>query len=155
MDHLAQRISQAQEWLGREILVENLSQYVSFDRADYSEVGFLVEVAKRSGCCLLLDVNNVYVNSRNLGFDPHAYIDAIPRDLVKQMHLAGHETTPECLIDSHGKSVSEEVWSLYRYALNRIGPTPTLIEWDRDVPEFSILWNEAKLAEVLLQGASQ
>lgn len=154
LNHLVKRISQAQEWIGQEILIENLSQYVCFDQGDFTEWEFLVEVAKRSGCYLLLDVNNVYVNSRNVGFDPHRYIDAIPRDLVKQMHLAGYETTRDGLIDTHGKSVSEEVWSLYRYALGRIGPIPTLIEWDRDIPEFSVLCDEAKRAEVFIQGVS-
>lgn len=154
LDHLTQRISQAQEWIRREILIENLSQYVCYEGAEYSEWEFINEVARRSGCYLLLDVNNVYVNSQNLGFNPHHFIDAVPRELVKQMHLAGYEASSECLIDSHGKSVSEQVWSLYRYALDRIGPTPTLIEWDKDIPEFSVLYDEAKHADTLLQGVS-
>lgn len=139
---LARNIRQAQDMLGRRLLVENSAAYVAFSGSQMSEVDFVAAVLAEAGCDLLLDVNNLYVNSRNHGFDPLVYLDAIPRERVRQMHLAGHDDPGDCLIDAHGSPVSEAVLDLYAEAQARFPGVPTCIEWDRDVPSFEVLEGE-------------
>jgi uncharacterized protein (UPF0276 family) len=148
------RISRVQDRLQRLILVENVSSYLQFADSTMSEWDFLVAVARRSGCGILLDINNIYVSARNHGFAAKAYIDAIPADLVGEMHLAGFDHCDDFLIDTHGQPVHAPVWELYAYALERLGPQPTLIEWDADIPSLAVLQGEAAKAERLLRGES-
>lgn len=148
-------IDQVQSALGRTILLENPSTYVAFTDSDMSEIEFLSDVARLTGCGLLLDVNNVYVSAVNHGFDPRAYIDAFPFAFVRELHLGGHtadqdETGARLLIDSHGCEVGLTVWSLYRHAIKRGGIIPTLIEWDNDVPPWDELLDEALRAERIM-----
>jgi uncharacterized protein (UPF0276 family) len=148
--HVAGRIAQVQERLGRRILVENVSTYLEFGERAMPEWEFVAEVVRRSGCGLLLDVNNVHVNAVNHGFDAAGYLDAIDPDAVAEYHLAGHEAWELGLVDTHSRRVSAEVWSLFRAALARIGPRPTVIEWDLDIPALDVLLDEASKAEALL-----
>ncbi|KZC16584.1 hypothetical protein RHOFW510R12_01645 [Rhodanobacter sp. FW510-R12] len=148
---MVSRVSQVQEALGREFLVENVSSYLGFRDADMPESAFVAELVRRSGCGLLLDVNNIYVNSINHGFDPHDYLRAMPHASVREIHLAGfirkgHLPVP-MLIDSHSRPVADEVWALYGEALELCGAQPTLIEWDQDIPELEVLLAEAGRAE--------
>ncbi|MEW5962731.1 MAG: DUF692 domain-containing protein [Pseudomonadota bacterium] len=148
-------IDQVQSTLGRTILLENPSTYVAFTDKEMSEIEFLSDVARLTGCGLLLDVNNVYVSAVNHGFDPRAYIDAFPFAFVRELHLGGHtadqdETGARLLIDSHGCEVGLTVWSLYRHAIKRGGTIPTLIEWDNDVPQWDELLDEALRAERIM-----
>ena len=147
-------IGQVQDRLGRELLVENVSSYLRFTEADYSEWDFVAEVVRRSGCGLLLDINNVYVNSINHAFDPGDYLRAMPADAVREIHLAGFTRKTDLpvplLIDTHSKPVDPEVWALYANALDRFGALPTLIEWDADIPELAVLLAEATRAEEML-----
>ncbi|MGH6940635.1 MNIO family bufferin maturase [Hypericibacter sp.] len=156
---LVAHIDQAQTALGRPILIENPSSYLAFRHAEMSEPEFLVETCRRAGCRLLLDVNNVYVSARNLGFDAGAYLEAIPGDLVGEIHLAGHSRQEvegiELRIDDHGSPVMPEVWALYRSTLARIGPRPTLIEWDSEIPALNILLEESAKADRLLSERRQ
>jgi uncharacterized protein (UPF0276 family) len=147
--HVAERIGRVQERLGRELLVENVSAYVRLGPATMPEWEFVAEVARRSGCRLLLDVNNIWVNSANHGFDPHDYLDAIDPASVAEIHLAGFERSGGLLVDTHGSTVADEVWSLYERALARIGPRPTLIEWDTDLPPLEVLLAEADRARAV------
>ena len=144
------RIGEVQDALKREILVENISTYLRFDEGDYAEWDFVAEVVRRSGCGLLCDVNNIYVNSVNHDFDPHVYLRAMPRESVKEIHLAGFTRKDNLpvplLIDSHSRRVDEQVWDLYDEAIGLFGPTPTLIEWDQDIPELEVLLAEAARA---------
>ena len=147
-------IGEVQDALKREILIENVSTYLQVDGGDYPEWAFVAETVRRSGCGLLCDVNNIYVNSVNHGFDPHAYLRALPKKAVREIHLAGftrkvHLPVP-LLIDSHSRPVSAEVWALYAEALALFGPVPTLIEWDADIPELEVLFSEAAHAQELL-----
>ena len=148
------RIGEVQDALKREILVENVSTYLRFDDGDYTEWDFVAEVVRRSGCGLLCDVNNIYVNSVNHGFDPHLYLRAVPREAVKEIHLAGF-TRKEglavpLLIDSHSRRVDPKVWNLYAEAIGLFGPVPTLIEWDQDIPELEVVLDEAARAQGVL-----
>ena len=147
----ASRISRVQDRLQRQILIENVSSYLTFAGSTMSEWDFLVAVAERSGCGILLDINNIHVSASNHGFDAKTYIDAIPADLVGEMHLAGYDYCDDFLIDTHGQPVHAPVWALYAYALERLGPKPTLIEWDTDIPALAVLQGEAAKAERLLQ----
>ena len=147
---ISDRISQAQEILGESILVENPSSYLSFTNSEMTEVEFIQGVLDRSGCELLLDVNNIYVSAQNQGFDAYAYLDGIPQKSVKEIHLAGFEERENYLYDTHGYEVRNEVWELYQHAIQRFGSVPTLIEWDNDVPEFDTLLAEAKKANSIL-----
>lgn len=150
-------IDQVQDVLGRTMLLENPSTYVAFSTSTMSELEFLSEVATRTGCGLLLDVNNVYVSAVNHGFEAEGYLDAFPADRVGEIHLAGHAGDTDdagrpLLIDAHDREVADRVWALYERALSRTGPVPTLIEWDNDVPEWPVLAAEAARAEALLGG---
>lgn len=151
-------IAQVQERLRRPIALENPSHYLAFDDHEYDELDFLVEIARRSGCTLLLDVNNVYVSANNLGFRPEAIIDAVPAGLVTEIHLAGHSADPSLgtalLIDSHDAPVAPAVWSLYQRLIARIGARPTLIERDDHIPDFPDLLAEREHADRMLQDAA-
>jgi uncharacterized protein (UPF0276 family) len=149
-------IDEVQETMSRRMLLENPSTYVEFRTSTMSELDFLRAVVKRTGCGLLLDVNNVFVSARNHDRDPGDYIDAFPVEHVGEIHLAGYAAQTDAagaplLIDAHGSPVAHDVWALYERALARSGPTPTLIEWDNDVPAFDVLLAEAQRAETLLQ----
>jgi uncharacterized protein len=153
---LAKHVAQAQDFLGRRLLIENVSAYVAFEHSHLDEWDFLAAVARESGCGLLLDVNNVYVSSRNLGIDARAFIAGLPRDAVGEIHLAGHAVGSaadgsEVLIDDHGSAVCQEVWDLYRFALARFGALPTLIEWDTQIPALSRLVEEALRADAIIE----
>ena len=143
LDHVAARVQQVQETLGRRLLVENLSSYVGFAHSEMGEEDFLAELSQRTGCAILLDINNLYVNARNLGVDAHAYIRALPVAAIAEYHLAGHSIQDGCLVDTHSGRVCDEVWDLYEHALRHIGPRPTLIEWDTDIPPLHVLLEEA------------
>ena len=147
LDLLCARVSQVQDALARPILLENVSTYVRFRGDQYGETAFLAELARRTGCGVLLDVNNLYVNQCNHGEDAVAAMEALPRELVGEMHLAGHSVTEVAVIDDHGSRVAPEVWALYDYALQRFGNVPTLIEWDTHIPALDILLDEARLAK--------
>jgi uncharacterized protein (UPF0276 family) len=140
-----------QETLRRRILIENVSSYLQFRASEMSEFAFLAELAKRSGCGILLDVNNVFVNSVNHGFDPEKALLEIAKDAVDEIHLAGHSAAGALLIDDHGSRVVPQVWSLYQTACRRFGPVPTLIEWDTSIPALEVLLDEAAIAARLSQ----
>jgi len=152
-DHVAQ----AQDALGRRLLVENPSSYLSFRESPIPEPAFLAEVVRRTGCGLLCDVNNIRVTSVNLGLDPIAYVDALPTGAIEEFHLAGHSVNDAdgvtVLIDDHGARVAPEVWALYDYALSRSGPRPTLVEWDSEIPALSVLLEEARHAGALMDSS--
>lgn len=155
LDHMIRRVQQIQDRLGRQILIENVSSYLQFHASSMTEWEFLAQLALHSGCGLLLDVNNVYVNSRNHGFDAREFLQHLPRTAVKEVHLAGHtvnrwhdgDQTREILIDTHSAPVSADVWELYRFAVQRFGALPTLIEWDTDIPPLDALVAEAARAD--------
>jgi uncharacterized protein len=154
VEHLATRIDEAQDALGRQILVENLSCYLAFSSSRLTEWEFLSAVVERADCGVLLDVNNAYVNSVNVGLDAIAFINGLPRNAVQEIHLAGHTRRTigehEILLDDHGSEVPEAVWNLYELAIRRFGPLPTLIEWDTNLPELSVLVGEASRAQARL-----
>ena len=154
LDILVRNIGQAQDALGRSILIENPSSYVTFADSTIPEWEFCAEAARRSGCGLLLDVNNIHVSARNHGYDAHEFLDAIPGDLVGEIHIAGHADTQwdgrPVLIDDHGSKVKEAVWDLLDAALARIGPKPVLMEWDLDLPPLDTLLGEAAKAQAAL-----
>jgi len=143
---LVQRVDRVQNLLKRRILVENVSAYVQYRDRDMSETALLDELARRSGCGILLDVNNLYVNQCNHGADAAAQIDAIDPRHVGEIHLAGHLVTELAVIDHHGARVADPVWTLYERAIARIGRVPTLIEWDTEVPALEVLVDEAARA---------
>jgi uncharacterized protein (UPF0276 family) len=153
---IASRVAHTQSVLGRRIAIENPSHYLRMDH-DWDEIDFLSELASRTGCGLLLDVNNVHVSARNLGFDAAAWLDRFPGEAVMEIHLAGHGSDqalgPALLIDSHDAPVAAPVWALYRRLLARIGPRPTLIERDGNIPPFAELLAERAMAEDALQRA--
>jgi uncharacterized protein (UPF0276 family) len=151
LTHLVSRITFAQETLGRRMLVENVSTYVAFRASEMEEWEFMNEVARRSGCGLLLDVNNVAVVAKNHGIDPERYIDAIDPKHVGQIHVAGHTDCGTYWLDSHIGPVPEVVWELYRRALRRMGKVPTLVEWDTAVPDFATVLREAYRADSMAQ----
>ncbi len=147
---LARQVAEAQDFLGVQLLVENVSAYVTFEHSHLAEWEFLGAVAERSGCGLLLDVNNVYVSAKNLGLDARAFIAGLALGSVREIHLAGHTRNGQLLIDTHGSRVCDEVWELYAFALRRFGAIPTLIEWDTDIPELATLVAEAAHADRIL-----
>lgn len=156
---VADHIDRVQEVLGRRMLLENPSSYLAFAEAEMTEVAFLAELARRTGCGLLLDVNNVFVSAVNLGFDPAAYVDAFPLAQVGEIHLGGHDpqaddTGAPLLIDSHGQAVADPVWALYDRVIRAAGPIPTLIEWDNDVPDWAVLADEAARAARVLEAVA-
>jgi len=144
--HVAERVGRVQDALGRRLVLENASSYLAFSHSTMTEAEFLVSLVERADCQILLDVNNVYVSAFNHGFDAKAYIDAMPADRVVQLHLAGHTDKGTHLLDTHDAPVCPEVWDLYRHTIRRLGPVPTLIEWDGDVPPLATLEAEAARA---------
>ena len=153
--HLVERVSRVQDILGRRLLLENVSSYVAFEADTMSEWDFITELARRADCWLLLDVNNVYVSAFNHGFDARRFIDAMPADRVKQIHLAGHEHQGDLIIDSHDHPVCDEVWDLYRYTIARLGDVPTMIERDDNIPALSDLLAELAQARAVSAEALQ
>lgn len=151
LQHVVERVGEVQETLGRRILIENVSSYLQFSSSTLREWEFMAALTRQSGCGVLLDVNNIYVSGMNHGFDPLAYLNAIPRESVQEIHLAGHTVNRvgarEILIDTHGSQVSEAVWALYGHAVRRFGQVPTLIEWDTDIPALNVLMTEAAKAD--------
>ncbi len=151
---IADNVACVQDRLRRPIAIENPSHYLTIVGHEFAEIDFLAELARRSGCRLLLDVNNVHVSANNLGFDAHAYVDSFPADLVAEVHLAGHSTDPELgarlLVDSHDAPIDPAVWSLYERLIARIGPRPTLIERDGNLPAFDELLQERSRAHEVL-----
>jgi uncharacterized protein (UPF0276 family) len=149
--HVVRKIIQVQEYLGRQILIENVSSYLAFADDQMSEWEFLVQAARRSGCLVLLDVNNIYVNARNHGFDPLQFIGAVPPQLVAEMHIAGYSVVErdheQILVDTHDAPVSMEVWALYDAAVSRFGRVPTLLEWDSRLPPLDSLVAQARQAD--------
>ena len=157
-DQVADHIDETQEALGRRMLLENPSTYLRFGESDIPETDFLAEVARRTGCGLLLDVNNVFVSATNHGFDPVAYLARFPWRHVGEIHLAGYAEGEDdagrpLLIDAHDSPVRASVWALYREAIRRLGPAPTLVEWDNDVPAWPVLLAEARRAEAAMARA--
>jgi hypothetical protein len=155
---VADHIGEVQEALGRRMLLENPSTYLAFTETAMDEVEFLTEIARRTGCGLLLDVNNVYVSGINQNYAPEAYLDAFPLDLVGEIHLGGHDEDRDdhgnrLLIDSHGAEVVDPVWALYARVIRKGGAKPTLIEWDNDVPDWPVLVSEAGRAARVLEPA--
>jgi uncharacterized protein (UPF0276 family) len=146
LSHVAGRIAHVQDLLGRQIALENVSSYVTYRDSRMAEWEFLASVAERADCGILLDVNNIYVSSRNHGFDPAAYLASIPPERVVQFHLAGHSDKGKWLLDSHDAAVPEAVWNLYRDAVRRFGRVPTLIEWDDHIPPLEALVAESHKA---------
>jgi uncharacterized protein (UPF0276 family) len=152
---VADHIDEVQNALGRRILIENPSSYLRFRHSSMAEPHFLAELARRTGCGLLCDVNNIYVSAWNVGLDAGSYLDALPAPAIGEIHLAGHAANDAdgrtILIDDHGSPVTAPVWKLYQRALERFGSVPTLIEWDTDIPELSVLLGEASVADRLLE----
>jgi uncharacterized protein len=154
LDVVSANIDRTQDRLGRTILVENPSGYLEFEQSTMSEAKFLTRLTQRTGCGLLLDVNNLFISGFNLGIDTAEWLSAIPADVIGEIHLAGHEyggtVDNPLLIDTHGAPVTDEVWALYAAALNRFGPRPTMIEWDSDVPSLEVLLEEAARAQRIM-----
>jgi uncharacterized protein len=155
LDRVVSHIHQFQTALGRKMLLENPSTYVAFEQCDMSETDFLTQIVKQTGCGLLLDINNVHVSATNHGYSPEQYLAAFPLDHVREIHLAGHaveedENGAPLLIDAHDSEVSDAVWSIYEKVVAKIGRVPTLIEWDNDVPAWSVLKQEAVKADAIL-----
>lgn len=155
LQRVADHIDETQDFVGRQMLLENPSSYMSFEESTFSEAEFIAEIARRTGCGLLLDVNNVFVSARNLGTDPLSYIDAYPLRLVQEIHLAGHDAVRDpagevLLIDAHGSDVEDDVWSLYSEVIARVGQLSTLIERDNNVPPLDELLKEARRADAIL-----
>jgi uncharacterized protein (UPF0276 family) len=157
LDRIADNVERAQDALGRRLLIENPSLYLPLKGHEAPETAFLAELSRRTGCGLLVDVNNVFVSANNLGFSAEAYLDAVPAAAVGEIHLAGHSADPALgaalLVDSHDAPVAEPVWRLYRRRVERVGPRPTLIERDDQIPGFEELMAERGRAERLLAAA--
>jgi len=149
IDHVAARVREVQDFLGRRILLENVSSYTAFHASQLSESQFLAEIARRADCLILLDVNNIYVSSHNHGFDARAYLDDIPVERVQQFHLAGHENNGELIIDTHDSPIVDDVWALYADALRRFGPVSTMIERDDRIPPLAELLAELDTARTI------
>jgi uncharacterized protein (UPF0276 family) len=150
---LVTNIQKAQEFLGRQILIENVSAYVQSSAAEFTEWDFLVQVARTSGCKILLDINNIYVNAVNFKFNPFDYLEAIPKELIGQIHLAGFSDMGSYLFDTHSKPVHDKVWSLFESKAAEFGNIPVLIEWDDELPSFETLESELVKAEKIWRKA--
>lgn len=147
--HLVERVQAVQDQLGQQILIENVSSYLTFSHSAMPEWTFLAEIAERADCGILLDVNNVYVSAVNHGFSPKEYLEGLPVNRIGQIHLAGHSNHGTHLLDTHDGPVIAPVWDLYRLALRRFGRVSTLIEWDDQIPEFDVLCAEAERARAI------
>jgi len=155
LQHMVSRVTQVQEYLQTRILIENVSSYLQYDCSTIPEWEFLVALAQQSGCGILLDINNIFVNANNHGFDAMEFVNAVPAQLVHEMHLAGHTVKSfedgQILIDTHNQTVSEPVWALYQSAVQRFPQVPALIEWDADIPALAVLLDEARKADNIMQ----
>jgi len=147
IQHIVERITQVQEFLGRQILLENVSSYLTYKNSEMEEWDFISEIVQRADCKILLDINNIYVSSRNHGFSPHEFLNNIDVNCVQQFHLAGHQDYGDYVIDTHDHDVPDPVWKLYADALKRFGPISTMIERDDNIPEFSELMAEMQHAK--------
>lgn len=160
LNRVCDHVDAMQEAIGRRILLENPSTYVLFRESTWEETAFVAEIARRTGCGLLLDVNNVFVSSTNHGWSPEDYLARFPLALVEEIHLAGHDTQEDdaglpLLIDSHDRPVADPVWTLFRTVIARRGAVPTLIEWDNDLPDWPVLKREALAADRIIRAALQ
>lgn len=159
LDRICAHVSQVQDVLGRRMLLENPATYVLFEQSTLSETEFLGQIARRTGCGLLLDVNNVFVSCTNHRLDPRAYLAEFPMPAVAEIHLGGHEAedlpSGPLLIDNHGAAVADPVWALYAEVVARIGAVPTLVEWDNDLPDWRVLAAEAARADAILTGVER
>ena len=158
IDHVAARVREVQDFLGRQILLENVSSYVSFRQSEMNEWDFLAEIARRADCLILLDVNNIYVSAFNHGFDAQAFLDGIPVDRVRQIHLAGHSNCGSHIIDTHDAPIIDPVWDLYAAAVKRFPNVATMIERDDNIPDLAELVSELdqarRIAATVLQAES-
>jgi len=155
LKRVVEHVDEVQSAIGRQILIENPSTYITFEHSTMSEVDFMSTVARQSGCGLLLDVNNVFVSATNHGYSAREYIELYPMDLVQEIHLGGHATDRDdenrpLLIDAHDREVCDDVWGLYKLVLAKTGPIASLIEWDNEVPHWPVLAAEAARADVLI-----
>ncbi len=155
LQRVCEHVNQMQEYLGRQILIENPSTYIAFAQSTWLEVDFMSQIAERTGCGLLFDVNNVFVSATNHGYSPQEYIRAYPLDKVQELHLAGHahdkdDAQRPLLIDSHDCLISNEVWELYKLTISLTGPLPSLVEWDSEIPEWPILAAQAGEADKII-----
>lgn len=151
LKHLISRINEVQDYLKRPLIFENASTYIEFASSSISEPEFLNELCKNTGCGILLDINNIYVSSYNHDFSAKSYIDQISAEYIVQYHLAGHKNCGDYIIDTHNDHVIDEVWQLYEYTLENKGFRSSMIEWDDDIPEFSILMNEINKAKQIYE----
>lgn len=151
VDHFANRINQVQDLFQQSILIENVSRYTEYQESSMNEAAFLTELCKRTGCRILVDLNNAYVNQLNLGISVDAFLQEIPSNYVKEIHLAGHSTQGDYIVDTHDHKVSEEVWSIYSKYANHYPATPCLIEWDSKLPAFNTLEEERITAETIFK----
>ncbi len=154
VDHVASRIARVQDFLQRPILIENVSSYVTFNQSEMTEWEFIKALAERTDCLLLLDVNNVYVSGFNHGFDPHEFIDALPAERIQQIHLAGHSNRGSHIIDTHDAPIIDEVWKLYGYTIEALGPVATMIERDDHIPGLATLVSELDQAREVAKDAT-
>ncbi|MBP0579178.1 DUF692 domain-containing protein [Labrys sp. LIt4] len=152
LDHIAGRVDRAQDILGRPLVLENVSAYVRFRRSEMTEWEFIGELARRTGCWLLLDISNLHINAFNHGFDPHIFLDGLPADRVAQFHLAGYRDCGTYLVDTHDQPVSTEVWALYAAALRRFGPVSTMVEQDDDSASLGELVAEVERSRIIADG---
>lgn len=150
LNHVCARIDEVQTELQRSILIENVTRYLTWRDSTIPEGEFMAEVVRRTGCGILLDLNNLYVNAVNFHLDPVKFMDAIPPGAVQEIHLAGFDHVGRWLVDTHGQAVYPEVWSLYEWALHHFGPRPTLIEWDINLPPLAVLLEQASQADAML-----
>lgn len=151
LNWFVERVDHLQNTLQRTVLIENVSAYLQFAQADYSETSFLAELSQRSGCQILLDLNNLYVNARNFDLDAQTMLSELPATAIGEIHLAGHSVTDNCLIDTHSTTVCADVWQLYQHAIQQFGVRPTLIEWDNDIPSLAVLIGEAQHAQQIAE----
>ena len=151
LDHVCARIDEVQTVLKRPLLIENITRYLTWQDSTVPEGAFMAEAALRTGCGILLDINNVYVNAVNFGLDPLEFLRGIPDQAVWEMHLAGFDRVGRMLVDTHGQPVFPAVWSLYRWAIHHFGPRPTLIEWDTNLPPLAMLVEQATQADAILK----
>lgn len=156
LGHLADHVNEMQDYMGRQVLIENPSAYLAYDDSPYAETEFLRQLAQKTGCGLLLDVNNIFVSASNQGYDPYEYLAAFPVEHVGEIHLGGHtvelveeddKTVSKILIDAHSSAVVDDVWGIYNKLIGMIGPKPSLMEWDGDIPDWKTLYAEAQTAD--------
>lgn len=150
LDHVCARIDEVQTVLKRSLLIENITRYLTWEDSTIPEGAFMAELVKRTGCGILLDLNNIYVNAVNFHLDPVKFLDTLPPDAVQEIHLAGFDRIGRWLVDTHGQAVYSEVWSLYQRTIHRFGPRPTLIEWDTNLPPLAELVEQASQADAML-----